>query len=340
MGLFSSFVENKPMLFRTELHPKKSSFQISHSDKLLSIGSCFADCMGSRFEDSQFNIFSNPFGILYNPLSIFGNLEQALNKEEIDTDQIIESKSSFFHYQFHSEINSNSFDSLSEKINAINSSVAESLVDANFLFITLGTAFVYCLKETSISVANCHRQSADIFDKRMLSVDEIVLAFDQFYGLLKVQNSNIKILITVSPVRHTKDTLELNAVSKAILRLSCHEIVNQNGNNVSYFPAFEIMMDDLRDYRFYKEDMIHPNLQAETYIWEKFSESYFTTETLKINKEIAEIQSALSHRSFNTETDDYTRFIKNTEAKILKLKDKIPSNRLLEKLALKLSGQC
>lgn len=326
------------MIFRTELHPKKSSFQISHSDKLLSIGSCFADCMGNRFEDAQFNIQSNPFGVLYNPLSIFGNLERALNKEAIDTDQIIESRASFFHYQFHSEINAKFVSEFEEKSNAINHSVSECLADANYLFITLGTAFVYYLKGTNVSVANCHKQPADAFDKKMLSVDEIVQAFDQFYEHLMLQNPNIKILITVSPVRHTKDTLELNAVSKAVLRLSCHEIVKRNANNVSYFLAFEIMTDDLRDYRFYKEDMIHPTIQAETYIWQKFAECHFSEETLKINKEIAEIQSALSHRPFNTETEEYERFIKKTEEKILKLKHKIPSNRLLEKLALKLSS--
>jgi len=340
MGLFSSFVENKPMIFRTELHPKKSSIQVSHFDKLLSIGSCFVDCMGNRFEGAQFDIKANPFGVLYNPLSIFGNLERALNKEAIETDQIIESRASYFHYQFHSEINANSVVDFVQKANAIYHSVSESLTNANYLLITLGTAFVYYLKGTTISVANCHRQPADIFDKRMLSVDEIVQAFNQFYVQLILQNPNIKILVTVSPVRHTKDTLELNAVSKAVLRLSCHEIVKQNACNVSYFPAFEIMTDDLRDYRFYKEDMIHPNAQAETYIWEKFAEGYFSEETVKINKEIAEIQSALSHRPFNTETKEYAQFIKNTEAKILKLKDKMPSNRLLEKLALKLSSQC
>jgi len=340
MGLFSSFVENKPMLFRTEIHPKKSSFEISHADKIFSIGSCFADCMGNRFQDAQFHIYSNPFGVLYNPLSIFGNLEHALRKEAIKTDQIVESRASYFHYQFHSEINAHSVSSLLEQVHAINQSVSESLANANFLFITLGTAFVYYLKQTSVSVANCHRQPADVFDKRMLSVDEIVKAFNQFYEQLKIQNPNIKIVITVSPVRHIKDTLELNVVSKAILLLSCHEIVKQNAHNVSYFPAYEMMMDDLRDYRFYKEDMIHPTVQAESYIWEKFAECYFSEETLKINKEIAEIQTALSHRPFNIETEEYVRFIKKTEAKILKLCDKIPSTRLLEKLALKLSREC
>lgn len=328
------------MIFRTELHPKKSGFQISHSDKLLSIGSCFADCMGNRFQEAQFDIQSNSFGVLYNPLSIFGNLERALNNESIETNQIVLFNESYFHYQFHSEINANSIDEFVEKAKKINHSVSEILTNANYLLITLGTAFVYYLKETTISVANCHRQSADIFDKRMLTVHEIVQSFNQFYGRLMVQNPNIKILVTVSPVRHTKDTLELNAVSKAVLRLSCHEIVKQHTDNVSYFPAFELMMDDLRDYRFYKEDMIHPTIQAETYIWEKFSETYFSEETLKTNKEIAEIQSALSHRAFNTESLEYVRFIKNTEEKILKLKDKLPSNRLLEKLALKLSEQC
>jgi transcription termination factor NusB len=338
MGLFSNFVENKPMLFRTELHPKKSSFQISHSDKLLSIGSCFADCMGNRFDEAEFEINSNPFGVLFNPLSIFRNLERALKKEAIETDQIIESRASFFHYQFHSEINANSAFDFVEKANAINHSVSERLATADYLFITLGTAFVYYLKGTNVSVANCHKQPADVFDKKMLSVDEIVQAFGQFYAQLMLQNPNIKILITVSPVRHTKDTLELNSVSKAVLRLSCHEIVKQNASNVSYFPAFEIMTDDLRDYRFYKEDMIHPTIQAETYIWKKFAECYFNEETVKINKEIVEIQSALNHRPFNTKTEEYERFIKKTEEKILKLNDKAPSNRLLEKLALKLSS--
>ncbi len=324
------------MLFRTELHPKKPRFQISHSDKILSFGSCFADCMGERFEHFQFDIQSNPFGVLYNPLSIFGNSENALKFNELNFINIIESRETFFNYQFHSQISGTSAEELVEKTKQINRSVSERLSSTDYLFITLGTAFVYYLKGTTISVANCHRKPADYFDKKMLSVEEIVSSFKQFYKQLNLQNPNCKILITVSPVRHTKDTLELNAVSKAVLRLACHQITELESDNVAYFPAYEIMMDDLRDYRFYKEDLIHPNQQAETYIWEKFAETYFSAETQNLNKEIGEIQTALNHRAFNKDGQDHLSFLKKIEEKITQVSDKISVFRLLEKMALKL----
>jgi len=339
MGVFSRFVENTPMLFRTEINPRKIEFKISHSSKIISIGSCFADCMAVRFQDLEFDIFSNPFGILYNPISIFDNIENCISNKLVDKNLIIESRGMYFHYQLHSAIFGASSNDLLEKMGAIQKETKPKIGESNFLIITLGTEIVYFLKERNDAIANCYKVTEKYFDKKILTVSEIVMSFSNFYQTLISHNPSIRVILTVSPVRHIKDTLELNAVSKSTLRLSCHEITKQFSENVSYFPAYEIMMDDLRDYRFYKEDLIHPNIQAEEYIWEKFENSYFTEETKKINQEIREITTALNHRPFHPFTKEHRSFLDKTVEKIINLNAKINVSRLSEKMALKLKTE-
>jgi hypothetical protein len=190
------------------------------------------------------------------------------------------------------------------------------------LIITFGTAFIYKLKSNNEIVANCHKQPSYNFTKELLTVEEIIVSFELFLNQFKIQNSKLKIILTVSPVRHTKDTLTLNSVSKSILRIACHELSKQF-SNVSYFPSYEIMLDDLRDYRFYKEDMIHPTEVAEEYIWNKFSDVFFESETKQLIKEWSSVSMALNHKPFREDSEEYKIFLTETLKKLELLKGKI-----------------
>jgi len=324
------------MRFRTELKLQKSALQISHSNKILSIGSCFAECIGNRLHNLQFDTLSNPFGILYNPISIFQNLENCL-VETLDKEEVLESRNIFFHYQFHSQIHAHSKNVLLEKVEAIQNETKARIHETNFLFLTLGTSYVYFLNGKS--VANCHKMPLKNFTKRFLTIEEITTQFEKLYATLQKANPEINIILTVSPVRHTKDTLELNSVSKSILRLACHHISEKHQKAVAYFPAYELLIDDLRDYRFYAEDLIHPNFQAEEYIWEKFSDMFFSESTISTNHHIEEIERGLSHRAFHPTSEEHRLFLDSLASKIKKLENKVKTTGLLEKLALKLDTQ-
>jgi hypothetical protein len=321
------------MHFRTELHLQKSTFQISHSSKILSLGSCFAECMGKRLQRLQFDTLSNPFGTLYNPISIFQNLSNCLDAT-LDKAQVLETRNTFYHYQFHSQVLASSKNELLEKIDTIQKETKTRIHESKFLFLTLGTSYVYFLNENS--VANCHKMPLKNFTKRFLSVKEITSQFELLLTKLKKANPEIQIILTVSPVRHIKDTLELNSVSKAILRLACHYIAEKHQKIVAYFPAYELLTDDLRDYRFYADDLIHPNNQAENYIWEKFSTMFFSEETISTNIEIEEIEQGLAHRAFQPTSEEYRLFLASLSQKIKKLEKKVKTTGLLEKLALKM----
>ena len=323
------------MVFRTIIPSKKSTWEISHGDFILSIGSCFADCISTKLSESELKVNGNPFGIIYNPLSIIENLIQPIDAN-FNGDNIINQNSRFFHYNFHSEINGNSKADLENKIKLVFEKKDHDLKTANYLTITLGTAFVYFQKDKNMPVANCHKMPSQLFTKRMLSASEIIDAFETLLDYLKITNPKLKIILSISPVRHLKDTLESNAVSKSILRLATWQLTEKYPDKISYFPAYEIMMDDLRDYRFYKEDMIHPTVQAENYIWERFNETFFSKNTIEINKEIIELLASISHKPFHPNSPEYSQFLLVIQDKAKKLNDKVSVKGVLEKLALKL----
>jgi hypothetical protein len=190
------------------------------------------------------------------------------------------------------------------------------------ILITYGTAWSYSRKDTGEAVANCHKLPQGNFQKRLLNSDEVVESFGLLFNRLRNLNPDISIILTLSPVRHLRDTLELNSVSKAVLRVACHHIAEQF-ESVEYFPAYEMMMDDLRDYRFYKSDMLHPTEDAEDYIWDKFSEKYFTSETKTFLKEWGSVLAALAHRPFHPASEAHQRFLKETLKKLEGLKSSV-----------------
>ena len=292
------------------------------SDRILTIGSCFADAMGMRLHLNRLKVLANPFGNLYNPHSIHKTIRYALYNELPPAHTFLERDGISYNYDFHSEVSAVNQHNLSGKLKEITGAAHYHLATSEWVIITFGTAWVYERKETGEIVANCHKVPGNNFTKSLLSVQDVTESFGKLHNELKQFNPGIKIILTVSPVRHIKDTLELNSVSKAILRAACHEAA-ASLSDVSYFPAYEIMLDDLRDYRFYKADMIHPSDVAEDYIWEKFGEVFFSHDLKTFLSQWKEIQQAINHRAFYPSSAAHQSFLKETLKRLESLKGTI-----------------
>lgn len=301
--------------FRTEVSIDKFPFIINHKSTILLAGSCFADMIGAKMKFNKFNCLSNPFGNIYNPHSLFSLLKHSLENTLPEEDFYLENQGRWFNYHYHSEISGIDKNELKSKILSINETVAGFFKKTDYVILTLGTAFVYKLIENNSIVANCHKSPLKYFKKELLSPKEIIDDYNQLHQYLVSVNPDIKIIFTVSPVRHIKDTLPLNAVSKSILRTSIHYIL-ESYSNTFYFPSYEIMLDDLRDYRFYKDDLIHPSTLAEDIIWEKFCSSSFDKETLDFISEWEKVSRAINHKAFHPESLEHQTFLKNTFIKL------------------------
>lgn len=308
--------------FRTDVSIIPSIQPIGHQNKVFTIGSCFADAIGKRLQRYKFQTLVNPFGVVYNPLSIHKVLQYAIGSELPAVHSYAERHQINFNYDFHSEMSALDKSQLQNLIKYRIDNANEFLKNAQYLLITYGTAWIFTRNDTNEVVANCHKMPADSFTKSLLTEMEIIKAFDNLYHKLIKLNPDVKIILTLSPVRHIKDTLELNSVSKSVLRLACHHIATKY-NAVEYFPAYEIMMDDLRDYRFYKADMLHPTEEAEEYIWDKFSDRYFSSDTKMFFNQWNSIRSALAHKPFHPYSAAHQQFLKDTLSKLQELKTKV-----------------
>lgn len=308
--------------FRTIVSPKASQHKIDLKNGVFTIGSCFADAIGLRLSYSKFNVCVNPFGTTYNPISIHKGILYPLKNELPVNHTYLSRDELHLNYDFHSSFSALERSALTASIsNAIGSS-HYFLKSANRILITYGTAWVYLRNDSGELVNNCHKIDAVKFKKTLLSEKEIVESFDTLYTESKKYNPVLKFILTLSPVRHLKDTLELNSVSKAVLRSACHTIA-MNNSDVEYFPAYEMMMDDLRDYRFYKSDMLHPTEDAEDYIWQNFMHTYFERSTIDFVKEWSSIRSSLDHKAFHPQSQSHQNFLKQTLKKLVELKSKI-----------------
>ncbi|WP_420146871.1 GSCFA domain-containing protein [Spirosoma sp.] len=283
------------MQFHTEFSLESLPNRIELNSQIVTIGSCFADVMGHRLADHKLTVLNNPFGTIFNPVSIAKLLTLGLHSKNPDETGYVERDGVWFHYDFHSSIWANSREELKEKLTACLTQTADSLRNADFLFLTLGSAVVYRHIETGKVVANCHKMPGTLFEKYLYQIDHLRDELTRVLKTLRRANPRLTVIITVSPVRHTRDTLPLNNVSKSMLRVLAHELTIWN-DWVSYFPAYELMMDDLRDYRFYEADMIHPNSQAQDYIFGKFAESAFGADLRKFVAEWTKIRKSLAHR--------------------------------------------
>lgn len=295
----------------------QSLFPISHESKILSLGSCFAQTIGQKMLDAKFDILANPFGTIFHPLNLADLLAQSLAGNQIDESGILERDERFFHYHSHSDINARSKQELVEKFQTQQRATHDCLKSGSHLILTLGTSWVYELGEFG-RVANCHKQPQKIFQKRLSSLEEMEIGLSEVLRPIKTQNPNLRVILTVSPVRHLKDGVVENQLSKSLLRVLCANLESQL-DFVVYFPAYEILMDELRDYRFYKSDLIHPTEDAENYIWEKWQTSYFRESTRQKVEEIRRIQLELSHRPFSPQSASHRHFLQNLLVKLERL---------------------
>lgn len=308
---------------RTELQPKKAHFEISHHDTLLAIGSCFAENIGDRLAASHISTLINPFGIVYNPLSIAAQVQLLMAQNVLD-DAIIEASDDlFFSFLHHSKFNDTDKNSFLTNLNTSLQAARKHLEQTNCLLLTLGTAQVFINKRTQQPVANCHKQPASLFTKKRVSIDETVAALQGVIEQLITKNPTLTIILSVSPVRYLREGIVESQRSKAILLLAT-EILAKNLPNTHYFPAYEYLLDDLRDYRYYADDLLHPNKQAIDYIWTKFSESLFSTETRAINQRILKLKQAQNHRPLHPETTAFRQFSAQLNDEIARFKADFP----------------
>lgn len=305
------------MEFRTTLTIPPSSVPLSLQSTLLTIGSCFADAMGTRMEQNKFKVLANPYGTVFNPISVAKLLRIASGLDQLNENRFVQLQEYWYHYDFHSRFHSLSIEDLSDSLKKTIHETATFLAQTDCLILTLGTSIVYQLTMDSQIVNNCHKVTEKgIFEKRMLTEPEIFSQLETVFTYLWQHNPKLHIILTISPVRHIKDTIQLNSVSKSLLRLVCYHLT-ERFSAISYFPAYEIMMDDLRDYRFYKADMIHPSEVAEDYIWQLFIKTYLDKEAQLFLQEWSKIRQALSHHPFREQSDAYRQFLNTTEQKIL-----------------------
>lgn len=296
------------MQFRTTFQIPDSSFKITHQQKIVTIGSCFSDEIGARLVQLKFDGLINPFGVIFNAHSIQNLIERSINLRYYTTDDVHQNGEQFFCFDVHSSFNALSTEEILKELNQTLDQVHQQITTCDVLMVTLGTSWVYQSRKTNQIVANCHKVDAKQFDKILLSTAETFKSLDLLvFDMLKI-NPNLKIITTVSPVRHIKDGVIENNVSKSRIIDALYQL-NLKYDEVTYFPAYELVMDDLRDYRFYKEDLIHPSPQAVDYIWEKFTEIYFSEETLTLNQKINKINAALAHRPFNSESESHQKFL-------------------------------
>lgn len=325
-------------MFRTEINLPSSPFQLGLSSKVATIGSCFSDVMGQKLQHYKVKTLVNPFGTIFNPISLCHLLEMACSQNYDLEEHLVQHNDIWYHYGFHSSFSSPDQQALLDKMKEALDQTQAFLRSAQLLVLTFGTAVAYELKDEGTVVANCHKLPDQNFERRLLSYYEMMDAFGAMCAHLKMLNPGLKILLTVSPVRHLKETIQLNSVSKAHLRIACHHFA-ENFPDVSYFPAYELMIDDLRDYRFYKDDMIHPSSLAENYIWRKFTESYFEEEFHAFLTEWDQIQKSLSHTPFHPESRGHQHFLRNLLGSLHRMAQKVDVREEIEKVRQQLGPE-
>lgn len=300
------------------------SDRLSYSDKLLLIGSCFASEVGARLKGVKFTCQVNPFGVLYNPLSIATSLRFLLENKFPMGEDFIFHEGLWHSLSFHSDFSAVSQEALQENIHRSLDTCRDVMKQVSCLFLTFGTAYVYTWKETGQVVANCHKLPEQLFRRRKLSVPEIVETYCDLLKEIWQVNPTIRVLFSVSPIRHVRDGLHENQLSKATLLLAIDELQRLYPEKLIYFPAYELLMDELRDYRFYADDMVHPSQVAVDYIWQKFTETFFDKDTLTMMKSVNEIKKMLNHRPLHPESAGYAKFLHQIVLKIETLSEKYP----------------
>jgi hypothetical protein len=309
------------MQFHLSLNPKKLNQQISYSDKILLVGTCFAENIGQKLQTFKFDILENPHGILYNPMSICEALESYATGKAYTSEDLFLHNGLWASWSHHGRFSNADKEKCLGFIQKSQERAIERLKGLDWLIITIGTAYVYELKGDGRIVGNCHKYPGKNFEKRLLSTEEIVKTFDKTIGLIRQINPGLKIIFTVSPVRYVRDGIVENNLSKAILLQATHQLCGLLSNTY-YFPAYELVIDDLRDYRFFKEDMVHPNMLAINYVWEKFENACIHTDSIKLLQEVKEIIKAREHRPLHPDSEEHKNFKKRQSVKVEELMEK------------------
>ena len=315
-----SYFQHSTMRFRTEIDLLPTEFSIDHNRIGFMAGSCFSQHIADRLSQAKFNVTVNPSGILFNPESIASLIDRLARKSHYSAEDLFFSDGLWHCYDTHGVFSSDSARQTLEKINDSLTQGAETLFNADYVILTFGTAWVYRLAATGSVVANCHKQPAHLFRREQLSAEHIVRLFSP---LLEGPLADKQVLFTVSPVRHLKDGLSDNFLSKSILRCAIDSL-QKSYDNTYYFPAFEILNDDLRDYRFYAEDMLHPSPQAIDYVWEKFTAFAMNDHTRSLLPKLAKLSAAMQHRILHNQDSHVETFRQSSLRLVEELKKSLP----------------
>lgn len=316
------------MKLQTQIPLSKANDPLDYSSRVLMLGSCFSQNMGDKLAYFKFPVLQNPFGILFHPLAIENLVQKAVDQFEYTECDIFKLQGRWHCLEAHSELSSSKKEVLLQRMNSAVLETNKYLREASHITITLGTAWVYRHVEKEIFVANCHKVPQREFQKILLTEKEIVTSLNSTVKNIIAVNPKALIIFTISPVRHLKDGFVENQRSKSNLIAAIHNIIDSKssagGHGVLYFPSYEMMMDELRDYRFYNEDMVHPNALAIDYIWEKFSTVWISDEANDTMKKVAEIQKGLAHKPFDENSDVHQKFLKTLDQKITYIKQRYP----------------
>lgn len=313
------------MEFRTYIDIPASDVKLDHSVGTMLFGSCFSTHIGRKLQQHKFRVDTNPFGILYNPFSIAAAIRRLLRGNDFTEADLVQHQGLYHSFMHHGKFSSHDKEvclrNISERFTAAKRAIRESSI----VLVTFGTAYVFWRMESGEIAANCHKFPDNEFHRARLTVEDIVEEWSELIGKLLEVQSSIKLIFTVSPVRHWKDGAHDNQVSKSILHVAIDELQKQFEEQVFYFPAYELVMDELRDYRFYEDDMLHPSPVAIDYVWQRFSETFFSNRTRTINAEWARIRKSLEHRPLHPENEAYQYFLKDTRSKLESFIQKYPT---------------
>lgn len=308
----------------TSVKPGKSPVRISYNDPVMFIGSCFASSIGSKLQEGKMPVLINPAGTVYNPVSVINTLELITSGKRYSRDSLFFHDGLWLSFSHYTEFSSTDPEITLERINNAAEAAERFMSEARVLFVTFGTARIFRLKQSGEIVSNCHRLPASSFNRELLTVTEITSMWKKYLDHLAARYPALKVVFTISPVRHWKDGAHGNQVSKSVLFLAVEELLSHS-SSPGYFPAYEIMMDELRDYRYYADDMLHPSQMAVDYIWEIFAGSYLDDKTLNLHREISKISRSLNHRISDKSGAGPGEFARSMLDKISKIGKELPS---------------
>ena len=325
------------MKFKLTLEATPSNEQIGYQDKILLIGSCFTENIGAKMQKHLFTVKENPHGILFNPVSVVNAIRDYIDCKQYGMDDLFVLNELYNSWHHHSRFSDITAEAALKKINESIQEAHVYLKESNQLVITLGSAWLYCLTDMAcvqkgLVVANNHKAPAHWFEKRLMQPYELTSLLESIMEALQKFNPNLNVVFTISPVRHLREGLVENNRSKAVLIQAVHDLIAYS-KAAFYFPAYEYVIDDLRDYRFYAEDLVHPNYAATQYVWEKWVETFYSPTTQQIMKQVAELQMAIQHKPFNKNSQAHQVFLQNCLSKAQDLYKANPYLNLQDSIA-------